>query len=166
VQERLQDIGVGLLVGLAWLSPVVVKRGPGALGQPVVHFEIEGRDAAALRTFYSAIFVWDITVQADSPANYGLVQGEVNSDGVGIGGAVSEVPDEPSPTWRGQRRDEGYPGHVTVYVEVPYVEAALVQAEEMGGTRLQGPDRLMPGVQIGKFTDPEGHLIAIVTASR
>jgi uncharacterized protein len=104
--------------------------------------------------------------QADSPASYGLVQREVNSDGVGIGGAVSEVPDEPSPTWRGQRRDEGYPGHVTVYVEVPDVEAALVQAEEMGGTRLQGPDTLMPSVQTGRFTDPEGHLIGIVTASR
>jgi uncharacterized protein len=111
------------------------------LGQPVVHFEIEGRDAAAF--------------QADSPASYGLVQREVNSDGVGIGGAVSEVPDEPSPTWRGQRRDEGYPGHVTVYVEVPDVEAALVQAEEMGGTRLQGPDTLMPSVRLAGSPTPK-----------
>jgi len=31
---------------------------------------------------------------------------------------------------------------------------------------MQGPDQVGNGVQMGKFTDPEGHLIGLVTASR
>jgi predicted enzyme related to lactoylglutathione lyase len=39
---------------------------------------------------------------------------------------------------------EGMPGHVTFYVEVPDVEAALVRAEQLGGTRLMGPTEAQP----------------------
>ncbi len=136
---------------------------PMRTARPVVHFEIEGRDGAALRAFYSELFDWVIDVDPDSPADYGLVRG--SEDGEGIGGAVSTVPQEPSPTWRGPRRDEGYAGHVTVFVEVPDVEAALAQAQRLGGVRMQGPDALRPGIQFGKFLDPEGHLIGVVTAA-
>jgi hypothetical protein len=34
----------------------------------------------------------------------------------------------------------GYTGHVTMYVEVPVVEAALAKAESFGGSRMMGPD--------------------------
>ena len=34
---------------------------------------------------------------------------------------------------------EGYGGHVTFYIEVPDVEAALAKAEELGGSRIMGP---------------------------
>jgi len=63
---------------------------------------------------------------------------------------------------RGPTRAEGYEGHVTVYVEVPDVEAALAQAERLGGTRLLGPDEVMGGIEIAAFSDPEGHLIGLV----
>lgn len=137
------------------------------MGQPIVHFEIEGRNGPGLQHFYSALFDWNIQVVADNPAHYGIVNREQNlsASGVGIGGAVSSVPARPSTTWRGPSRTEGYAGHVTVYVEVDDVETALQQAELLGGRRMQGPDALWPGVQIGKFTDPEGHLIGIITAS-
>jgi uncharacterized protein len=39
---------------------------------------------------------------------------------------------------------EGYEGHVTFYVGVPDVEAALVKAESLGGKRLFGPEAV-PG---------------------
>jgi predicted enzyme related to lactoylglutathione lyase len=122
------------------------------MGQPVVHFEIIGKDAAKLQGFYSELFGWEIN--ADNPANYGLVQreGNVNADGVGIGGGVGTGP-------------EGYDGHVTFYIEVPDVEAALAKAESLGGTRTMGPDKVMDMVEIGLFTDPEGHTVGVVKSA-
>ena len=133
------------------------------MGQPVVHFEIEGRDADDLRRFYSQLFGWEI--DANNPFGYGIVphDGNTNSDGVGIGGAVGGVPEIPSPTWRGLSRADGYEGHVTVYIEVPDVAAALAMAERLGGTRMQGPDEVIGGVVTGKFNDPEGRLIGVVS---
>jgi uncharacterized protein len=136
------------------------------MGQAVVHFEIEGKDGEALRRFYSDLFGWDI--DANNPMRYGIIQrdGNTNADGVGIGGAVGGVPDAPSTTWRGPSRAEGYEGHVTIYVEVPDVEAALARAESLGGTRMIGPDEQMGGLEIGKFNDPEGRLIGVVSPPR
>lgn len=131
------------------------------MGQPVAHFEIEGRDGRSLRAFYSNLFNWTIEVDHSNPAEYGLIRKDPET--AGIGGAVATVPNEPSSTWSGPRRDEGYPGHVTVFVEVPDVESALAQAEALGGTRMQGPDPLGPSIEIGKLTDPEGHLIGVIT---
>jgi predicted enzyme related to lactoylglutathione lyase len=119
------------------------------MGQPVVHFEIIGQDGERLRSYYSELFGWQI--DADNPMGYGVVQrdGNVNAEGVGIGGGIGQGP-------------EGYPGHVTFYVEVPDVEAALAQAETLGGTRIMGPDQVMEGLEIGLFNDPEGHVIGVV----
>ncbi|HEX2023859.1 MAG TPA: VOC family protein [Acidimicrobiales bacterium] len=119
------------------------------MGQPVVHFEVVGRDGPALQSFYSQLFGWKL--DTNNPMGYGVVFREenVNSDGVGIGGGVGQGP-------------EGYPGHVTFYVEVPDVEAALAQAESLGGTRMMGPDEVMEGLVVGLFTDPEGHTIGLV----
>jgi len=123
------------------------------MGQPVVHFEIIGTDADKLRGYYGELFGWEF--DADNPMNYGMVQreGNVNADGVGIPGGVGAGP-------------EGYSGHVTFYIEVPDVEAALAKAESLGGTRVMGPDKVMEQIEIGQFTDPEGHLVGLVkTAS-
>jgi predicted enzyme related to lactoylglutathione lyase len=56
-------------------------------------------------------------------------------------------------------------GHVTFYVEVPDVEAALAKAESLGGSRMFGPDVVAEGVEILQFADPEGHTIGLVKAS-
>ena len=119
------------------------------MGQPVVHFEIVGQDAAKLQDYYAQLFGWDI--DANNPMDYGVVtrDGNVNADGAGIGGGISKGP-------------EGYGGHVTFYVEVPDAEAAMVQAETLGGTRMMGPEEVMNGLVIGLFTDPEGHVIGVV----
>jgi predicted enzyme related to lactoylglutathione lyase len=120
------------------------------MGQPVVHFEVIGKDAEKLQSYYSDLFGWEI--DADNPMSYGIVQreGNVNADGVGIGGGVGVGP-------------EGHPGHVTFYVEVPDVEAALAKAESLGGSRLMGPSKV-PGadVELGHFSDPEGHVVGVV----
>jgi uncharacterized protein len=122
------------------------------VGQPVVHFEVIAQDADKLRGYYSDLFGWEI--DSNNPANYGIVQREGNTDGdgVGIGGGVGQGP-------------EGYTGHVTFYVGVPDVEAALAKAESLGGTRMMGPDKPMEGVEIGLFNDPEGHTVGVVKTS-
>lgn len=121
------------------------------MGQPVVHFEIVGRDAEKLHSYYADLFGWEI--DASNPMKYGLVrrEGNTNADGVGIGGGVGTGPD-------------GYGGHVTFYVEVPDVEASLAKAESLGGARMMGPEKVMDQVEIGLFTDPEGHVVGVVKA--
>jgi uncharacterized protein len=119
------------------------------MGQPVVHFEIIGKDGDKLKSYYSELFGWDI--DSDNQMGYGVVQrdGNTNDDGAGIGGGVAGGP-------------EGYDGHVTFYIEVPDVEAALAKAESLGGSRVMGPDEVMEGLVIGLFNDPEGHQIGVV----
>jgi uncharacterized protein len=119
------------------------------MGQPVVHFEVIGTDAKKLQSYYTELFGWEI--DANNPMNYGIVQrdGNVNSEGIGIGGGIGQGPD-------------GYEGHVTFYVEVPDIEAALVKAESLGGTRVMGPETIMDDLELGQFKDPEGHVIGLV----
>jgi len=101
------------------------------MGQPVVHFEVVGSDGDKLKAYYSDLFGWEFE-DAAGPMNYGVVQreGNTNAGGIGIGGGVGGV--------------EGDTGHVTFYVEVPDIDAALAKAESLGGKRLMGPDEV-PG---------------------
>ena len=119
------------------------------MGHPVVHFEIIGNDGGKLQSYYADLFGWQI--DAGNPMSYGIVQrdGNTGADGVGIGGGVAGGP-------------EGYGGHVTFYVAVPDIEAALAKAESLGGTRVMGPEKVMDTVELGQFTDPEGHLVGLV----
>jgi predicted enzyme related to lactoylglutathione lyase len=119
------------------------------MGQPVVHFEIVGKDGPKLREYYAELFGW--TFDTSAPMDYGTVDREANlsPEGIGIGGGVGTGP-------------EGYDGHVTFYVAVPDVEAALARAESLGGTRVLGPEKIMDIVELGLFKDPEGHLVGVV----
>jgi predicted enzyme related to lactoylglutathione lyase len=119
------------------------------MGQAVVHFEVIGKDGEKLQKYYSELFGWDINT--DNEMNYGMVnrEGNVGPEGVGIGGGIAGGP-------------PGYGGHVTFYVAVPDVEAALAKAESLGGTRIMGPEKIMDMVELGQFSDPEGHVIGVV----
>jgi len=122
------------------------------MGQPVVHFEVIGKDGKKLRSYYSELFGWEFG-DVIGPTNYAVAPREGNTapDGTGIGGGIGTAP-------------EGYDGHVTFYVAVPDVEAALAKAESLGGSRMMGPDKVPEaGIEIGLFTDPEGHTIGVVT---
>ncbi len=122
------------------------------MGQPVVHFEVVGKDGDKLKSYYSDLFGW--AFDSNNPMNYGVVQreGNVTDEGVGIGGGVAAGPD-------------GYDGHVTFYIGVTDVEAALAKAESLGGTRVMGPETVMDTIELGQFTDPEGHLIGVVNTA-
>ena len=120
------------------------------MGQPVVHFEVIGKDGDKLQKYYSELFGWEI--DSNNEMNYGMVSRDSNpaADGnLGIGGGIAGGP-------------PGYGGHVTFYVAVPDVEEALAKAESLGGTRIMGPEKIMDGVELGQFSDPEGHVIGVV----
>ena len=119
------------------------------MGQPVVHFEIIGKDGGKLQSYYSELFGWEF--DTDNEMNYGVVprDGNTNDEGAGIGGGVAGGPD-------------GYEGHVTFYIEVPDVEAALAKAESLGGSRVMGPEAITDDVEIGLFNDPDGLLVGLV----
>jgi uncharacterized protein len=122
------------------------------MGQPVVHFEVLGKDEQALRRYYGELFGWEFS-EPLGPTNYTVTTRDqnVNSEGVGIGGGVGGVPD-------------GYDGHVTFYVEVDDVDASLAKAEELGGARMMGPvDMENVGIRLAQFTDIEGHVIGLVS---
>lgn len=106
----------------------------------VVHFEILGRDQKLLEAFYKGVFDWEIT-----PVEvwYSLVK-----PGTGINGGI------------GVR--EQHSGHVTFYVAVEDVSAALALIESKGGKTAWGPHPIPDGSIIAGFLDPEGHLIGLV----
>jgi predicted enzyme related to lactoylglutathione lyase len=144
-------------------SSLPVERAPLSAGrparkgvivtQPVVHFEIIGKDPEKLRGYFGELFGWEydtsspVAEEVSEPANYGFVNRVTTSDGTGIPGGVGG--------------GAGYDGHAIFYVGVPNVEAALQKAERLGGQRQMGPARAPTGLVVGHFTDPEGHLIGV-----
>ena len=103
------------------------------MGRAVVHFEIIGKDPKRLRRYYGELFGWEfdtsgaVAEAVSQPGNYGFVEPDATSDAPGIPGGVGGGP--------------GYDGHVIFYVGVPNVEAALQEAERLGGTRRMGPEQ-------------------------
>jgi predicted enzyme related to lactoylglutathione lyase len=67
----------------------------------------------------------------------------------GIDGGIGEVP-------------EGYEGHLTFYIGVPDIHAALETIEKLGGTRMMGPEQVPEGPFIALFRDPHDHTIGLV----
>lgn len=47
------------------------------MGQPVVHFEVIGKDGEKLKSYYSDLFGWEI--DSSNPMNYGLIQRDGNT---------------------------------------------------------------------------------------
>ena len=124
------------------------------MANPIVHFEVIGKDPDALKRFYTELFDWELN-DVGGPTDYSTVDTGAGANGAGIGGGIGGVP-------------EGYAGHVTFYVNVDDVEAALARAEELGGRRLMGPHRMEPSpetgpqaFEIGNFADPEGRVIGL-----
>ena len=98
--------------------------------QPVVHFEIIGKDPTLLRKYFSQLFDWKFDVpspvveEVSAPDAYGFLDLISTDDGTGIRGGIGGGP--------------GYESHAVFYVGVPDVEAALQRAEELGGSRRHG----------------------------
>lgn len=111
------------------------------MSSPLIHFEVAGRDAGKLQSFFSDLFGWQ--VDAANPMSYGIV----NLSGE-VGGGIGPAP-------------EGQPGHAMFYIGVDDVEAALQKAEGLGGARVFGPMDVPDGPTIGHFADPEGNVVGL-----
>jgi predicted enzyme related to lactoylglutathione lyase len=109
---------------------------------PVVHFEISGKDGAKLQEFYAKLFDWNIST--DNPMHYGMV--EKGGDG-GIGGGI-------------QTASEGVP-YLTFYVQVDDLQAYLDKATELGGQMVLPPTDI-PGVgQYAFIKDIDGNMLGL-----
>lgn len=124
------------------------------MAQPVVHFEIIGKNAPLLREYYKELFEWETDInsavarEVSAPGNYGFIDKATTEDGTGIPGGIGGGAD--------------YASHAVFYVFVENVEAALQKAESLGGKRVMGPaKRPGGGLVVGHFTDPENNLIGL-----
>jgi len=112
------------------------------MGQPVVHFEILGKDVKKLQDFYGEVFGWHI--DTNNPMNYGVVDTDGQS---GIGGGIGLAQSE---------------NHVTFYVQVDEPQAYLDRIEAKGGKTVV-PVTEIPGmVTFALFSDPEGNVVGLV----
>ena len=122
------------------------------MADPVVHFEIIGRDPDALRSFYRRVFGWE--ADTDSPVaaavsdagEYGFIEPPPGAVGIpgGIGGGPSHRP------------------QVLFYVGVDDVAAALGRVRDAGGAAVLEPVARPDGkIVVARFTDPEGNLVGL-----
>lgn len=107
----------------------------------VVYWEIMGKDAKELQTFYADMFDWQ--VDADNEYNYGMVDHNQAGVGGGIGG------------------DPSQPMRVSVFVEVDDLQAYLDKAARLGG-KLVMPPTDIAGVSFAMFSDPAGNVTGLM----
>lgn len=112
------------------------------MAHPVMHWEIGGKDAGALRQFYADLFDWQIT---GAGPEYALV---APAEG-GMGGGIMQNPAD-------------VPPYVTVYVAVDDLDAALADAARLGGGTVVGPTVISDNMSFAMFRDPEGNVIGLL----
>ncbi|AJY75175.1 VOC family protein [Paenibacillus beijingensis] len=108
---------------------------------PVVHFEIIGKNGAELQNYYKDLFEWEI--DTNNPMNYGLVDTKSGGINGGIGGSE-------------------HGAYVAVYVEVPDLQATLDKAVQLGGKILMPPTEVTDTVTIAMFSDPENNVVGLL----
>lgn len=112
------------------------------MSNPVIHFEILGKDGAQLQQYYANLFGWQ--VNANNPMQYGIVAPQ----SPGIGGGISATPD-------------GSNG-VCIYIAVKDLKATLEKAVELGGKVIHDVTVIPGMVTFAQFQDPQGNIIGIV----
>jgi predicted enzyme related to lactoylglutathione lyase len=123
------------------------------MAQPVVHFEIIGKDPTRLRSYYGELFGWEFTTpspvakEVSETDSYGFLDLLTSEDGTGIRGGIGG--------------GAAFDSHAVFYVAVPNVEVALQRAEQLGGRRLLGPVKSPSGLVVGHLMDPEGTLVGV-----
>jgi predicted enzyme related to lactoylglutathione lyase len=111
---------------------------------PVVHFEIAGKDFGKLKEFYGGIFGWEIKDWKGS-SKYGMV--EHSGEGT-IGGGMMQVP-------------EGTPPFITFYIQVDDLKGYLEKIIAAGGQTITPPQVLPDIGSAAIFRDPDGNVIGL-----
>jgi predicted enzyme related to lactoylglutathione lyase len=122
------------------------------MGNPIVHVDIIGPDPDLLREFYRELFDWraepgaPVASQVSDESAYSFI----------------EPGDGAAPVPAGIGGGPAFPARAMFYVGVTDVEAALAEAERLGGRRLLGPAlNAGGGVVVGHFTDPTGNVVGV-----
>ncbi len=114
-------------------------------GNRIIHFEVVGKDQAALQRFYADLFGWKL--DTSNPGGYGMSDGAETGVVVGIGG----TPD-------------GSSGHVTGYITVADIDATVAKATELGGGVVMPKFSPDGNAQLALIKDVEGHVIGLTEA--
>ena len=110
---------------------------------PILHFEIIGKDPIALQKFYTDNFGWKLSPPVAEMGNYSVMDGEDKGIGGGIGGGDPRV---------------------TVYIGVDDPQAYMNKVVKAGARMLMPVTQIMEGVTIGMFEDPAGNTIGLLKA--
>ena len=103
------------------------------MSAPIVYFEVAGPDGAALQTFYSSVFQWDINAQRSISLATAGIRGGIRQD----------------------------PADKVFYLGVPDITATLAAITAAGG-KVIVPRTPVPGVvTFALFLDPAGNLAGL-----
>ena len=113
------------------------------MADPVVYFEILGRDGSALRDFYSKAFGWKVEPVESSGGAYQRIKG------AGIEGGIGAF--------------ENGPSTVMFYVGTKDPAGVLERVCELGGEIVREPTEVSDGITTAIFKDPEGHVVGLIS---
>src|SRR5438105_8159205 len=111
------------------------------MANPVMWFEIIGKDSAGLQKFYRDACGWRLTPRVKEMGNYSMLEGHEPGPGGGIG--------------EGDAR-------VTVYVESADPQALLEKAQRAGATVLMPVTTITPTTTIAMLMDPAGNTFGLM----
>ncbi|MDP8238235.1 MAG: VOC family protein [Candidatus Hatepunaea meridiana] len=114
------------------------------MGNPVIFFEIAGRDAKKLSDFYSRLFGWNISY--DKNEAYATINTDADNE---VNGGINECEGE-------------VPPYVTFYIQVDDLKEHINLIEQSGGKIMVPPITLPNGGSYAMFLDPEGNVIGLM----
>jgi predicted enzyme related to lactoylglutathione lyase len=106
----------------------------GNVGAPIVYFEIAGPEAKALKSFYSAVFAWEIDANATIAAS---------STGGMRGGLRQDPPEK------------------VLYLGVANIDQTLNHIEDAGGKTIVPRTVVLGVVTFALFSDPAGNRMGL-----
>ena len=111
------------------------------MANPVMWFEVMGKDSAGLQRFYREVFGWKLTPPVKEMGNYSMLE----RPDTGIGGGFGE----------GDAR-------VSVYVEVADPQRFVDKAVASGATVLMPVTTITPTTTIAMLLDPAGNTFGVM----
>ncbi len=113
----------------------------------IVHFDINAKQPARLKSFYESLFGWKIEA-LPGIEDYYFVETTGLDGKKGIGGGISRRTSE---TWTG----------ITDFIGVSSIDDALEKVRELGG-KVVVPRRVITGFGYNAIcSDPEGNVIGL-----
>lgn len=111
------------------------------MANPVMWFEIIGKDSAGLQRFYREVFGWKLTPPVKEMGNYSMLE----RPDTGIGGGIGE----------GDAR-------TSVYIEVADPQRFVDKAVSAGATVLMPVTTITPTTTIAMLLDPAGNTFGVM----